>query len=351
LNLQELGWSHQLTTEFEPHAAEGLAPARVAVEHRGGYVVYAEAGELRAEVSPRLRSHAAGRADFPAVGDWVAIDDGASIHAVLPRRTKFSRKVAWAETDEQVVAANVDVVLLLTSLDRDFSPRRLERYLTMVWESGAEPRIVLTKSDLCDEVQLRVAEAESVAFGVPVHVASSETGEGLDELRELLAGSRTLGLLGSSGVGKSTLVNRLAGEELLATAELRADGRGRHTTTHRELVLLPEGGLVIDTPGMRELQLWVSEDGLETTFSDVEELAARCRFFDCAHETEPGCAVTAAIGECRLDPERLASYRKLGRELRRLEIRLDKKARAEEAKRRRAFYREIRARTKASPKR
>ena len=146
-------------------------------------------------------------------------------------------------------------------------------------------------------------------------------------------------------------MNRLAGEELLATAELRADGRGRHTTTHRELVLLPEGGLVIDTPGMRELQLWVSEDGLETTFSDVEELAARCRFFDCAHETEPGCAVTAAIGEGRLDPERLASYRKLGRELRRLEIRLDKKARAEEAKRRRAFYREIRARAKASPKR
>jgi ribosome biogenesis GTPase len=350
LNLQDLGWSDQLAIEFEPYAAEGLAPARVAIEHRGGYVLYAEAGELRAEAAPRLRSRAAGRADFPAVGDWVAVG-GSYVHGVLPRRTKFSRKVAWAESEEQVVAANVDVVLLVTALDRDFKLRRLERYLTMAWESGAEPRIVLTKSDLCDDVPLRVAEAEGVAFGVPVHVASSETGEGLEELGALFVPGRTLALLGSSGVGKSTLVNRLAGEELLATRELRADGRGRHTTTHRELVLLPGGGLVIDTPGMRELQLWVSEDGLETTFSDVEELATQCRFFDCAHETEPGCAVTAAIRSGRLDAERLASYRKLGRELRRLEIRLDKKARAEEAKRRRAFYREIRARAKTSPKR
>jgi ribosome biogenesis GTPase / thiamine phosphate phosphatase len=350
LNLHDLGWSDQLATEFEPHAAAGLAPARVAVEHRGGYVLYAEAGELRAEVSPRLRSRASGRADFPAVGDWVAVGEG-HVHGVLPRRTKFSRKVAWAETDEQVVAANIDVVLLVTALDRDFNPRRLERYLTMAWESGAEPRIVLTKSDLCDDVPLRVAEAEGVAFGVPVHVVSAETGEGLEELRALLATGRTLALLGSSGVGKSTLVNRLAGAELLATAELRSDGRGRHTTTHRELVLLPGGGLVIDTPGMRELQLWATEDGLGTAFSDVEELAAECRFFDCAHETEPGCAVTAAIHGGRLDPERLTSYRKLGRELARLERRLDKRAQAEEAQRRRAFYRQIRAKTKASQKR
>ena len=350
MNLQDLGWSDQLAIEFEPHAAEGLAPARVAVEHRGGYVLYGEAGELRAEVAPRLRSRAAGRADFPAVGDWVAYGE-AYVHVVLPRRTKFSRKVALGASEEQVVAANVDVVLLVTALDRDFNPRRLERYLTMAWESGAEPRIVLTKSDLCDDVPLRVAEAEGVAFGVPVHVVSSETGEGLEELGALFVPGRTLALLGSSGVGKSTLVNRLAGEELLETRELRSDGRGRHTTTHRELVVLPGGGLVIDTPGMRELQLWVSEEGLETTFADVEELAAQCRFFDCAHETEPGCAITSAIREGRLDRERLESWRKLGRELRRLEIRLDKRARAEDAKRRRAFYREIKARTRASPKR
>lgn len=350
MNLQELGWSDQLATEFEPFAADGLTPARVAVEHRGGYVVYAEAGEARADVSPGLRSRATGRADFPAVGDWVALDDG-SIQAVLPRRTKFSRKVAWAETDEQVVAANVDLVLLVTALDRDFNPRRIERYLTMAWESGAEPHLVLTKSDLCQDVPLRVHEAEAVAFGVPVHVVSCQTGEGLDDLRALLGGTRTLALLGSSGVGKSTLVNRLAGEELLATAEIRSHGRGRHTTSHRELVLLPGGGLVIDTPGMRELQLWTTETGLETTFSDVEELAARCRFPDCAHETEPGCAIKVALGDGSLDADRLESYRKLGRELARLERKLDKKAQAEEAKRRRALYRGIRARARATPRR
>jgi len=350
LNLHDLGWSDQLATEFERHEADGLAPARVAVEHRGAYVLYGEAGELRAEVAPQLRSRATGRTDFPAVGDWVAVG-GAYVHAVLPRRTKFSRKVNMSASDEQIVAANVDVVLLVTALDRDFNARRIERYLTMAWESGAEPRIVLTKSDLCDDVPLRVAEAEGVAFGVPVHVVSSETREGLDELAALFVAGRTLALLGSSGVGKSTLVNRLADEEVLETRDLRADGRGRHTTTHRELVVLPGGGLVIDTPGMRELQLWVSEEGLETTFADIEELASQCRFVDCAHETEPDCAITAALREGRLDAERLASWRKLGRELRRLEIRLDKKARAEEAKRQRAFYRQIRAKTKASQKR
>jgi ribosome biogenesis GTPase / thiamine phosphate phosphatase len=350
LNLQDLGWSDQLETEFEPHAAAGLAPARVAVEHRGGYVLYGEAGEQRAEVSPKLRSRSSGRADFPAVGDWVALRDG-FVEAVLPRRTKFSRKVAWSEVDEQVVAANVDVVFLVTAFGHDFNVRRLERYLVMAWESGAEPVILISKSDLADDVEADVLEAESVAFGVPVHAVSGVTGEGLDGMRAHLGPGRTAALLGSSGVGKSTLVNLLAGRELLATAELRADGRGRHTTTHRELVLLPDGGLVLDTPGMRELQLWESAEGLGEAFTDIEALTALCRFSDCAHRTEPGCAVREAIRSGELDAARYASYEKLKRELRRLDMKLDKRARAEDARRRRAFYREIKSRTKASRKR
>jgi ribosome biogenesis GTPase / thiamine phosphate phosphatase len=353
LHLQDLGWSDQLETEFEPHAALGLAPARVAVEHRGGYVVYTEAGEERAEVVPKLRASAMRRADFPAVGDWVALRDGL-VHAVLPRRTKFSRTGSSAEgreADEQVVAANVDVVFLVTAFGRDFNVRRLERYLVMAWESGAEPVILLTKSDLAEDVEGPVLETEAVAFGVPIHVVSAVTGDGLDTVRAYLAPGRTTALLGSSGVGKSTLVNRLAGEELLATAEIRTDGRGRHTTSHRELVLLPDGGLVLDTPGMRELQLWESAEGLGEAFMDVEALAGQCRFSDCAHRSEPGCAIRRALARGELDRGRYASYEKLKRELHRLEIRLDKRARSEEARRRRAFYRQIRARTKASRKR
>jgi ribosome biogenesis GTPase len=350
LNLQDLGWSDQLEAEFQPHAAAGHIPARVAVEHRGGYVLYAEGGEQRAEVAPKLRSQAKRRADFPAVGDWVAMGDG-FVHAVLPRRTKFSRKVAWAEVDEQVVAANVDVVFLVTSFGHDFNVRRLERYLVMAWESGAEPVVLITKSDLADDLDGPVLEAESVAFGVPIHAVSGVTGDGLDDVRSHLRPGRTAALLGSSGVGKSTLVNRLAGRELLATAEVRSDGRGRHTTSHRELVLLPDGGLVLDTPGMRELQLWESEEGLGEAFGDVEALAARCRFSDCTHRSEPGCAIRTALARGELDRARYASYEKLKRELHRLEIRLDKRARAEEARQRRAFYRQIRARTKASRKR
>jgi ribosome biogenesis GTPase / thiamine phosphate phosphatase len=350
LNLHDLGWSDQLETEFEPHAADGLVPARVAVEHRGAYVVYSEAGEQRAQVSPKLRSRAKNAADFPAVGDWVALREGL-VEAVLPRRTKFSRKAAFSESDEQVVAANVDVLFLVTAFGRDFNVRRLERYLVMAWESGAAPAILITKSDLADDVEAPVLEAESVAFGVPVHAVSGVTGEGLDAVRRYLTEGRTGALLGSSGVGKSTLVNRLVGEEVLATAELRADGRGRHTTTHRELVLLPGGGLVLDTPGMRELQLWESADGIGEAFTDVEALFARCRFSDCAHRTEPGCAVREAIRTGELDPDRYASYEKLKRELHRLEIRMDKRARSDERKRWRSRHREIRAIAKASRKR
>jgi len=340
-NLAGLGWGPFFAEAFASYAADGLVPGRVTIQHRGAYVVHTEAGELPAEVTGRLRHEAARAADLPAVGDWVVDRPGDPllIHAVLPRRTKFSRKAAGAETEEQVVAANVDVVFLVSALAGDLNARRLERYLALGWESGAEPAVVLTKADLCEDVTAALAEVEAIAVGVPVHAVSNLTGEGLDELGPYFADGRTIAVLGSSGVGKSTLVNRLAGSDLQAVAEVRADGRGRHTTTRRELVSLPGGGLVLDTPGMRELALWDASGGVEGVFEDVGVLAARCRFPDCAHETEPGCAVRAALEDGSLDAERLAGYRKLEGELRHLELKTDKRARAEERKKRRAFAR------------
>jgi ribosome biogenesis GTPase len=343
--LARLGWTSALEDQFAPHADAGLQPARVAVEHRGAYVLYTERGERTGELAGRLRHEAAGRGDLPAVGDWVAVadPDGAErvvVHAVLPRRTKFSRMAAndHGQTIEQVVAANVDVVFLVAGLDGDLKVRRLERYLTLGWESGAEPVVVLTKADLCDDVDAAVLEVESVAFGVPVYAVSNVTGEGIEPLAAYFTDNRTVAALGSSGVGKSSLVNRLAGGELMATGDLRADGRGRHTTTNRQLLLLAEG-LYLDTPGMRELRLWESEEGLAAAFDDVAAVAAACRFADCAHETEPGCAVRAALTDGSLDLERLTSWRKLQGELRHLAIKQDARLRSEARKERRRFAR------------
>ena len=276
MHLESLGWDASFADEFLPFEHDGLAPARVAVEHRSEYVVYSQHGELRAELTGRLRHDD----EHPAVGDWVAVaaraDEGrATIHAVLPRRSAFVRKVAWAETKPQVVAANVDVAFVVAGLDLNFNVRRIERYLTLAWESGAQPVVLLTKADLCDDVESRVYEVESVAFGVPVHAVSAPHGDGVDTVRSYVPPGRTAALLGSSGVGKSTLVNALVGAELLAVREIREDGRGRHTTSHRQLVPLPEGGLVLDTPGMRELQLWDADSGIEAAFQDLESLAAR----------------------------------------------------------------------------
>ncbi len=343
-DLTTLGWDETHAEQFDPHADAGLIPGRVAVQHRGAYDVLTELGELRCDVAGRLYEESHSPADLPAVGDWVAVaprvdEDAGTVQAILPRRTKFSRKMAWQATEEQVLAANIDVVFVVTSLNEDLSLRRLERYLILARESGAQPVVLLTKSDLAVDLEGSVAAVESIAADIPVHALSNVTGEGLEEIRGYLGAGVTAALLGSSGVGKSTLINTLLGEELLATQELRGDGQGRHTTTRRELVQLPGGGLVIDTPGMRELQLWVADEALEETFDDVTSLFAHCRFADCQHDSEPGCAVKAAISDGTLAPERWESYLKLEAELAHLERRLDKRAQAEERKRYKALSR------------
>ncbi len=257
----------------------------------------------------------------PAVGDWAAIEtgaekDGCLIRAILQRRSQFLRQAPGRETRQKVIAANIDTVFLMTAVSEEFNLRRLERFLVVAWESGARPVVVLTKSDLMPDVGIRLAEAESVAGGVPVHAVSCLTGQGLDTLDPYLTSGHTLAMLGSSGVGKSTLVNRLLGENLLATAAIReSDGRGRHTTTRQLLLRLPGGALVIDTPGLRQLKPWQAEEGLERTFSDVEDYAEQCRYRDCSHQHEPGCAVQQALAAGRLDPARFENYLKLQREL------------------------------------
>jgi len=331
--LAALGWTAEHGEQFETYAADGLVPGRVVAEHRAGYVVRDGVDDVLARARGRLYDEAAVGGLLPAVGDWVAFRER-TIEAVLPRRTSISRQVAFRESDEQVLAANVDVVFIVAGLDGDFNVRRLERYLTTAWNSGASPVVLLTKLDLADDPELLVA-AEGAAMGVPVVPVSAVTGEGLETVGEHLRSGCTAVLLGSSGVGKSTLINRLLGEERIATAGLRRDGRGRHTTRHRELFELPGGALVIDTPGLRELQLW--EGDVDDAFRDIVELAARCRFRDCAHETEPGCAVREGV-----DPERLKAYRKLQRELRSIEARRDRRLWAENKRRWRQRARESR---------
>jgi ribosome biogenesis GTPase / thiamine phosphate phosphatase len=338
-DLEGLGWGPSFAEAFRDHAREGWSPGRVALAERGVYRVWTARGELRAGLAGHLRHHAAGAADLPAVGDWVALragagDHAAAIHAVLPRRSAFSRKLAGSPTEEQVVAANVDTLFLVSGLDRDFNPRRIERSLVLAWESGALPVLLLNKADACADPWARAETACAAAPGVPVHPVSARTGAGLDALDGYLGRGRTVALLGSSGAGKSTLVNRLLGRELQATREVRArDGRGQHATTRRELILLPGGALLVDTPGWRELQLWAAGAGLDQAFEDVAALAARCRFRDCAHGQEPGCAVREGLGD-----DRLRSYRKLQGELRALAGRQDERARAAEKGRLRSIH-------------
>jgi len=342
LHLEDLGWDASFAEAFEPYANDNLIPARVAARHHGPCELLCERGRLGGLPAGHL-----GDDGLPAVGDWVAVrplegERKAVIEAVLPRRSAFARKEAWRRSVAQVVAANVDTVFAVTAFGFDLNPRRLERYLTATWDSGAVPAIVVNKLDLADDPAAELAEVEAVALGVPVHAVSAATGEGLDALEAHLERGKTVALLGSSGVGKSTLVNRLCGHDVLVTAETSAGGRGRHTTSHRELVPLPSGALLLDTPGMRELQLWADESALDTTFAEIAELAAECYFSDCSHEHEPRCAVQAALADGTLPAERFTSYRKLQRELRALERRKDARLRAEAKKEVRRFSRSIR---------
>lgn len=335
-DLTELGWDDEWARVFAPHAAEGLVPARVAIEFNYIYRLYAETGELQAQHAGRMRHHAEGRENRSAVGDWVAVlptpgEASATIEVVLPRRSRFSRKVAGETTEEQIVASNIDTVFLVMGLDGDYNPRRLERYLLMAYESGARPVVLLNKADVADHLSAHLGEIAALAVGVPVHGISAKQRIGIEVIEQYLGRGRTGALLGSSGVGKSTIVNALVGEDMLKTSEVRTDdSRGRHTTRHRHLILLPGRGLLIDTPGMREIQLWSQTEGTRETFEDVESLADGCHFTDCRHREEPRCAVKQAIADGTLEAARLVNYHKLQEEMRSLDVRKDARAQIDE---------------------
>ena len=344
--LKELGWSDFFATRTE-EGSDDLVPARVAEENRELYRIFCQQGEFLAELSGKLRHATRSHADLPAVGDWVLAqprlrESRATIQHVLSRKGKFSRKIAGRKTEEQILAANVDVAFLVSSLNREFNLRRIERYITLAWDSGARPIIVLNKSDLCKNAEAFRAQAEDAALGSRVILTSATRGDGLAELRSILQAKESSGaaltaaLLGSSGVGKSSLINAILGAttgEQLATQAVRvADDKGRHTTTTRQLVLIPGGGILIDTPGMRELHLWDASDGIGRAFTDIQELAVSCKFRDCRHKNEPGCAVRAAVSSSVLDQERLENFHKLEREEEFLEAKQDSALRSQRTK-------------------
>lgn len=317
-DMKNFGFAGRFAAEAAMH--EGLYPGRVLSQAKDLYKVVSADGELLAEVSGKLRFEAESITDFPAVGDFVMMDrtkddnGNAIIHAVLSRKSAFVRKAAGNTGEEQVVASNIDLVFICASLNNDFNLRRLERYLSIAWDSGAIPAVVLTKADLCDDAQARMQEAEAVAIGVDIMLSSALDTDGYAQVAERVRPGQTIAFIGSSGVGKSTLINRLMGEARMDTQGLRNDDKGRHTTTRRELILLENGAMVIDTPGMRELGMESADLG--KAFVDIDQLAEQCRFSDCTHSNEPGCAVQAAIQEGALSEERLASYRKLKKEIR-----------------------------------
>lgn len=332
MSINSYGWNEYFEQQWNEKCTKRMFPGRVVADYGQMLRVVTDDGELcvnrpvgKFQSDPQI-----------AVGDWVVLEYAVEIQTpcicfVLKRKTKFSRAASGVEVKEQIVAANVDIVFLIQSLNRDFNMRRLERYLIAAWESGAIPVIVLTKADCCEDVEGKMSIVYSTAPGVDVHAISCVTGEGIEEIRRYFSQGRTIALLGSSGVGKSTLANTLAGEEILKTQAIRQDdSRGRHTTTHREIVLLPEGGLILDTPGMRSLSLWEADTGMEVMFGDVEELVKLCRFSDCKHENEPGCAVKEALQTGKLEMKRWEAWLKLQKELAHIEAKKDGKLRFRE---------------------
>jgi len=338
-DLESLGWSQSFQTAFERYSLDMCSPGRIAENNGASYQVYSQHGLVAGVISGRLRHEATSPADLPAVGDWVAIAQRtvlgpAVIHGVLPRKSKFGRKSAGRGAEEQVIAANVDIIFLVSSLNQEFNLRRLERYLVLAIDSGAMPVILLNKSDLCPDHAELARGVQDVADGIPVHAISVTDGAGLQPLDDYLIKGKTIALLGSSGVGKSSLINFLAGREMQSVGPIRMDDdRGRHTTTRRQMFVLPSGALVIDTPGLRELQMLDSPVGMAGAFEDVESIAAGCRFRDCRHQTEPDCAVRDAMERERLNPERFLAYEKLGKEMRHAALKTDKRAQADQKKR------------------
>ncbi|MDB4866432.1 MAG: rsgA [Cohnella sp.] len=324
-SLTTFGWNERWQSAWDtnPPVHPGLRPARVTAQFSHTYRIATEAGDRLAGVTGKFEFTAHMRSDFPAVGDWVSVElldeEHAVIHSVLTRRSAMTRKIAGQTMEEQIIGANIDVLFIVNALNLDFNLRKIERYLIMAWESGARPAVVLTKADLCDETEQRVGEVEAIAPGVPVHAVSALENRGMDSLFPYLIPGQTIAVTGSSGAGKSTLLNWLSDKESQRVQGIREDdGRGRHTTTHRELFVLPGGALLMDTPGMRELQLWDAQDGWREAFSDIADIAAGCRFRDCRHEQEAGCAVQSAIQDGTLDPKRLVNYLKTERELARV---------------------------------
>ncbi|TGM46756.1 ribosome small subunit-dependent GTPase A [Leptospira biflexa] len=334
MQLSDLGWNSFFDVHFETYKTQGMSAMRITRENRETYIAYSELGEFHCEVSGKFRFNTHNKSEFPAVGDWVVTsilpnESKAVIHTILPRKSAFSRKVVGQITEEQVIATNIDIVFIITGLDLNFNLRRIERFLSIAYESKALPVILLNKADLCPEAEIRKAEVKSIANGVDVHVLSAKENSGIDVLNQYIQKGKTIAFLGSSGVGKSTLINSLLGEEQLKVNQVSELGsRGRHTTTYRELILLPSGGMVIDTPGMRELQVWGDDEGLKYVFDEIETLSEQCRFRNCSHENEPGCAVQDALNEGTLDPKRFSSYLKLKKEYEYLENRQSMNANA-----------------------
>lgn len=337
--LPALGWTERLAGAFAAYGEQGLVPGRVVLEHTHIYRVMTGDGERLARVSGRLRHNAAARTDFPSIGDWVALETppqggDSRIIAILPRTSRFSRRSAGDATEEQVIAANIDTVFLVAGLDGDFNPRRIERYLLVASESGASPVIVLNKADVVADPEAMAVQVRAVAGDLPVHVMSCRVPGSVEILRQYLGHGQTGALLGSSGVGKSTIVNRLIGHDLLKTRDVReSDSRGRHTSTARQLVLLPDAGVLIDTPGMRELQLWDTAEAMGGVFAEVDALASACRFRDCRHRQEPGCAVRAAVDAGEMSAARLESYYKLQDEQAHQARQLDQRAQIDQRRR------------------